>query len=264
MAEIIYTTTNLVTTSVDCELPLLLTCPHGGNSLPPDVDERQDTKYPIECKQENWKFEKKSDLYSKSIVRGIADKISKLAKQKPCVVMAEFDRLFIDCNRPKPCAYDDSDAEIYYDTYFEKIGDFLQKMPEESGTTGLLFMFDIHSTGGIENKPGIDIFIGTDRTKSIQPLLALDPQALWNPQHGLIKLLTKNGCCVTWPGKESDQESWDGGYTVQQYGTSGDVHLLNVIQFEIGPEVREDKYLRELLEWNLAKLTEFVFRYSGL
>jgi N-formylglutamate amidohydrolase len=162
-------------------MPVILTCPHDGTETPPGVQARKREATPDECQ-----FTIKSDLQTAFITQSLAQKILDLTGLSPYVVMARFDRKFIDANRPRSpvnCAFTDPDAQPFYDEYHDRIAGFVEEIRVQNGNRG--FLFDIHGKILIPADPA-DIYLGTDQGKSLLP--GFDRASIFT-QHGLQGLL---------------------------------------------------------------------------
>ena len=172
MGRIEYSKTRLVSRHRGT-LPVLLTCPHDGDEVPPGVPKR--TVSPPGCPP----LELDRDLRTRAVTTGIAERLLDLTSEAPSVVIAEYDREYIDANRSEACAFEHSEqpsnAQQFYDEYHNTISQFIDDIREENGGLGLLF--DIHGTGGIEGTPA-DLYLGTVNGCTVARLLRADPQAL--------------------------------------------------------------------------------------
>jgi len=145
-------------------MPVILTCPHDGNKEPPGVEERKKAATPDGCQ-----FTTKSDLQTALITQSVAEKILDLTDLSPYVVMASFDRKFIDANcarSPVNCAFTDPAARPFYDQYHNRIADFVNEIRGQNDNQG--FLFDIHGKVEIPEDPA-DIYLGTDNGGSLLP-----------------------------------------------------------------------------------------------
>jgi N-formylglutamate amidohydrolase len=136
-------------------LPVLLACPHGGDEVPPGVPRR--TASPPDCPP----LELDRDLRTREITTGIAQRLLDLTGEAPSVVIAGYDREYIDANRSAACAFEPaqpSDAQRFYDEYHNTIRRFIDEIRAENDGLGLLF--DIHGTGGLGETPA-DLYLGT-------------------------------------------------------------------------------------------------------
>lgn len=238
-------------------LPVTLTCPHDGDKQPPDVpDERTGQGLPSGCD-----FSTTRDLNTGTITTGVAKRLLDIYGEAPYVVMADFNRDFIDANRADltpNCAYEVPNAKPYYDEYHNTIRAFIAEIRAENGGLGLLF--DIHGTAGIAEEPA-DLYLGTDDGGTIERLLKVDPQAMGR-RRSLHSLLTAAGYAVLpTPPNLSVPSALNGGYTVKTYGSSH-ADGLDAIQLEIDDRLRSVSEVREHFIDHLAyAIGSLVARY---
>ena len=94
MRNIAYTE-HLLVSRYQGAIPVLLTCPHGGDKQPPGVpDRRTGVELPSDCR-----FETDTDRFTRTITRGVAQVLFDVFGEAPYVVIANFDRAYIDANR---------------------------------------------------------------------------------------------------------------------------------------------------------------------
>ena len=208
-------------------IPILFTCPHGGEDTLDNSLLRHEMNYPSSCVCCE-KFETESDLRTKDLTNSIADKVNILSQGIVRRKIAHIDRLYIDFNRDVECAIEPSKnktAENEYHKYHKEILREIKEMHAQD-PNGLSFLFDIHGTGlkKIRDSNGvlqpIDIIIGTDEERSIHALMERDSHVWWNNDHGLIGLL-KNKQIKVWPpnaNEELKNTKLDGGYTIKTFG----------------------------------------------
>src|SRR4029077_15136730 len=122
-------------------LPAILTCPHGGDKEPPGVPhKRTGVELPADCR-----VEANHDRFNRTIPRGVAQLLFDVFGEAPYVVIADFDRAFIDANSRAPeCAFEDPDARPFFDEYHNTVRSLVDKIRADHGGLGLLF--DIHGT----------------------------------------------------------------------------------------------------------------------
>src|SRR5262245_8775590 len=118
-------------------LPVILSCPHGGDEQPEDVSDERDESNP-DCRP----IKKKSDLRTREITTGVAQRLLDIFGEAPYVVIAEFHRKYIDANREADCAYEVSAAQQYFDEYHNTLRNYVDEIRAKTGGVGLLF--DIH------------------------------------------------------------------------------------------------------------------------
>ena len=192
-------------------LPVILTCPHGGDEKPSEVtDERTGEGIPSDCN-----FEPSGDRETRTITTGVAQQLLEIFGEAPYVVIAEFHRKYIDANRsagPIPnCAFEHPEAQQYYDEYHNTIREFINEIRADNGGLGLLF--DIHGTAGIAEDPA-DLYLGTVGGDTIKRLLKADPHAL-SRRRSLRGFLTAAGHVVS----PTEHAKLRGGFTVRTYGS---------------------------------------------
>lgn len=247
MWQIKYRVNNLVS-SHRGTLPVILTCPHDGEAQPPGVLKHTGQGLPAGCN-----FETDRDLQTRTITTAVAQRLLDVYSEAPYAVMADFNRDYIDANRPDAnstpnCAYEMPIAEPFYDEYHNTIRAFIAEIRAENGGLGLLF--DIHGTAGVAGDPTV-IFLGTDDGKTIKRLLDIDPQAMCR-RRSLHGFLTAAGYAVapTPPGL-SVPPKLNGGYTVQIYGSSN-ADGLDAFQLEIVRALRTNSQARAAFIEHLA------------
>jgi N-formylglutamate amidohydrolase len=240
MRQIEYSETRLVSRHQGT-LPVLLTCPHDGVEVPAGVPER--TGPTPECPP----FETDRDLCTRVVTTGIAQRLLDLTGEAPSIVIAEYNRKYIDANRSAACAFEQSAqpsaAQQFYDEYHNTIRQFIDGIRAENGGLGLLF--DIHGTGGIEGAPAA-LYLGTVNGRTVERLRGADPQAMQR-RRSLRGFLEAAGYAVV-----AEAPQLIGGYTVRTYG-SHNPDGLDAIQIEIILELRECPSDRETLIENLAQ-----------
>lgn len=214
-------------------MPVILTCPHDGTEQPDDVSERKEE---AGCGP----LIKKSDLETAFITKSVAQKILDLTGLSPYVVVASFDRKFIDANRPKNCAFTDPKAEPFYDEYHNRIAGFVDEIRLQNANRG--FLFDIHGKKEIPEDPA-DFYLGTDNGGSLLPEFDRVNIFLQHGLQGLLKSVRRETGPAPAPifqyrlspaeAGAPENSSVDGGFTVQRYGV-----FINSIQIEIADTIR--------------------------
>lgn len=242
MWQVPYTTARLVSRHRGT-LPVLISCPHGGSEQPDGVSERDGSATPAGCD-----FEKKSDLNTRDIALGVAQRLVDLFGEAPYVVIADYHRKYIDANRSPQCAYESAAAQPFYDEYHATLRGFVDDIRADNAGLGLLF--DIHGTAGIPGDAA-DVFLGTDNGHSVARLLAADPQALFR-RRSLRGFLEAAGRIVAphAPG-EAEPATLAGGFTTRTYG-SAHADGIDAMQLEIINPLRTDPALRAPLVEELA------------
>jgi N-formylglutamate amidohydrolase len=235
-------------------LPVILSCPHGGDEKPEGVPERAGSD--PDCRP----ISKKRDNHTREITTRVAQRILDIFGEAPYVVIAEFHRKYIDANRERKCAYEVPAAQKFYDEYHNTLRRFVDDIRAETGGVGLLF--DIHGTLVIAEDEA-DLYLGTDNKKTVARLLQFDPQALWRHRSLRGYLGPEAAGYIISPKRPDipENKEVDGGHTVKTYGSSKP-DGVDAIQFEIASTLRDDRDKRAALIENLAyAFGNFAARY---
>jgi N-formylglutamate amidohydrolase len=237
MWQIDYRVSNLVS-SHRGTLPVLITCPHGGNAIPGGVPtDRTGQGLPANCD-----FESSRDLFTRELTRGIAQRVLELFGEAPYVVIADFDRKRIDANRRRECAFELAAAAPFYDEYHATLRTFVDEIRADNGGLGLLF--DIHGTAGIAGDPA-DVFLGTADGQTVARLLQADPHALLR-RRSLRGFLQAAGLVVSPSQASPEVPKLSGGFSVRTYGSSN-ADGLDAMQLEITTPHRTEPDKRQAL-----------------
>lgn len=242
-------------------MPVILTCPHDGTKSPPGIGERSEDNTPASCQFTNLR-----DLETAQITEAVAQKIFDLTGLSPYVVIASFNRRFIDANRPVECAFTDSAARPFYDEYHKRITGYVNEIRVQNANHG--FLFDIHGKRLIESDPA-DIYLGTDSGGSLLPGFDRDNLFMQHGFAGLLKSVRRESEGAPAPpvfqyrispanAEAPENASVDGGFTVRHYGA-----FINSIQVELADTVRLDDQKRLFVVEDLAfSIINFVRRYA--
>jgi N-formylglutamate amidohydrolase len=234
MWTITYEETNLVSRHRGT-IPAILTCPHGGDKQPPGVpNPRTGVGLPSDCP-----FEPNTDRFTRTITRGVAQALFDVFGEAPYDVIANFDRAFIDANRRDSdnCAFEDQDAQPFYDEHHNTIRNFVDEIRAENGGLGLLF--DIHVTIQIDDDPA-QVYLGTRNRDAISNLLSRDSLAM-SRRRSLPGLLREADYAVS----AKFPETLQGGFTLKTYGSSN-ADGVDAIQIEIESNLRTDDSKRDV------------------
>jgi N-formylglutamate amidohydrolase len=235
-------------------LPIILTAPHGGRDPIPGIPARDITNPPKAPKRYVTSSDRNSDL----ITQGIAKEIQALIGKDPYVVMARFQRKFIDPNRPPDIAYDSPASAPFYEYYHRSVRQFVDEIRARY-PAGLLI--DIHTQGKI---PG-SLVRGTLNGRAVTRLLArAGIDAVTGPR-GLFGQLETNGFSVfptndVLPGGKSEDGGFNGGYTVATYG-SHHANGIDAVQFEFGITYRQDAELGSTVKRAAKSIVVFYEAY---
>lgn len=239
-------------------MPVILTCPHDGSESPPNVRERTSAATPEGC---NFTIARDSD--TADITEAVAQKILDMTGLSPYVVIARFHRRFIDANRRVGCAFIDSDAQLFYDEYHNRIAGYVDQILSQNHNRG--FLFDIHGTGVIDDDPA-DIYLGTANGSTLLPSFDRSSLFMQHGLHGLLKWARHQ------PRREpmfqyrvspvneavAETSEVNGGFTIRNYGSS-----INSIQVELASTVRDNGEKQAFVVEDLASaISNFVRRHA--
>jgi N-formylglutamate amidohydrolase len=213
-------------------LPILLTAPHGGRDAIPGIALRDVKAKP---RLEDWRKYggaiAEADTNSHILALRVAAEIGKLTGKEPYLVVAKFSRKYIDANRPPELALDDPKALPYYGYYQDAIRRFVEEI---RGRYPAGVLLDVHTQA-----KGPDVLMrGTQNGRAVARLTQrAGAESITGPS-GLFGLLERNGFKV-FPGNDvppqgrSEDAGFNGGYTVQIYG-SHKADGIDAVQLEFG------------------------------
>jgi N-formylglutamate amidohydrolase len=234
-------------------LPLLILASHGGDEPVPGV--------PVRTQGVNTQ-----DARTKDLAQALAARLASDLGETPYMVIADFHRRYIDANRSPANAFEHPSAETHYLIYHQSIRAFVESIRGEFPEGALLL--DLHGQGA---EPAT-IHRGTQNGRTVQSMLHRHGEASMVGEQSFLGQLQAAGYTVYPPntplGQPREAPAWNGGYTVQTYG-SHHPDGIDAIQLEFGADLRRQAYL-ETMAQDLAQalavfLAQFVFsqRKSG-
>ena len=155
LAQSAFETERLLTLTTG-KLPLVLVAPHGGREAIPEIGVRTGNGVP--------QFKTGRDHNTAELAAAIAAKLGEISGAKPFLVIARFDRKYIDANRPFTEAYEAREAQPYYAAFHSAVDKACEQIRNVWGR-GLLL--DLHGQGAEANV----IFRGTRHGKSVADLV---------------------------------------------------------------------------------------------
>lgn len=208
-------------------LPVIVSAPHGGRTKVPGVPERLGVGVA--------QFATGLDSFTAELADLFAGELEKKLGGKPWVVIARFERKFIDANRPPAGAYESDAAKPYYDAYHGPLEAACKAVKDTHGR-GLLL--DIHGQGTYPDT----ICRGTQNGKSIKLLKERYGWAAVTGKRSVLGQMERGGYKVL-PKCDADESTKEdpkyvGGYMVQTYG-SHTGYAIDAIQFEFGTRLRD-------------------------
>ncbi len=204
-------------------LPIILSAPHGGRQSIPGVPVRRGSGVA--------QFVTGRDNNTDELAETIALELEKRLNGKPFLVVARFERKYLDANRSSETAYESKEAKPYYDGYHSALREAHERVSREWGRGMLL---DIHGQGAEEEA----IYRGTGNGKSVVSLTQHFGTAAITGPRSIFGQLEKMGYKILPSIKEPQRETrYVGGYIVQTYG-SHRASGIDAIQLEIGTKLR--------------------------
>jgi N-formylglutamate amidohydrolase len=209
-------------------LPLIIAAPHGGRTAVLGVPVRRGVGVA--------QFTIERDGNTAEIAEIVAGKIYARLGAKPFLVVAQFERRFVDANRPENGAYEAAAAKPYYDAYHGALESAVSQVRARWGG-GLLL--DIHGQSAERDA----IFRGTDNGRSVTAMREKHGgEALTGPESILGQLAAKGYRIL--PDVAGNEREWryTGGYTTRTYGSHRGTQI-DAMQLELGADLRARKNL---------------------
>jgi N-formylglutamate amidohydrolase/glutamine amidotransferase PdxT len=230
-------------TTLEGELPILLSAPHGGREMPPGVLPRQGKKVSH--------FNTKADADTDQLTEELAAAIAEITGKRPYVVIARFHRKFIDANRPPESAYETDEAKPVYDAYQHALADARRKIMDRWGSGILL---DIHGQAAEAET----IFRGTQDGETTAHLVSRFGKEALTGEKSLFGQLAKLGFKVSpAAGTEEKESKYTGGHIVTTYGSSSG-GTFDAIQLELGNDLRSDSVRTQTANRMAHAITTFA------
>jgi N-formylglutamate amidohydrolase len=220
-------------------LPIILSAPHGGRQSIPGVPVRRGAGV--------IQFATGRDNNTDELAETIAVRLEQRFNAKPFLIVARFERKYLDANRPTESAYESREAKPYYDGYHNALQEAHDQVSREWGR-GLLL--DIHGQGTQAEA----IYRGTGNGKTVVSLTQRFGTEAITGTKSIFSQLELMGYKVLPSATESQKEQrYVGGYIVQTYGSHRG-RGVDAIQLEIGTKLRA----RAILERTATDLAEAI------
>lgn len=225
-------------------LPIVVIAPHGGREAVPGIEIRQGKGVA--------QFKTGRDSNTAELAEAIATKLGEKLGAQPFLVVARFDRKYIDANRHSDQAYEAAEARPYYAAFHMAVDQACKQIRKVWGR-GLLL--DIHGQAAEADV----IFRGTSQGKSVADLLqTFGQQALTGPQ-SVLGQLAERGYRIMPAGNEPELR-YIGGHTTQTYG-SHRTNGIDAIQLEFGSHLRARANLDKTAADLAAAIAVFAKEY---
>ena len=230
-------------------LPIILSAPHGGRQSIPGVAVRRGLAVA--------QFATGRDNNTDELTETIGVELEKKLNGKPFLIVARFERKYLDANRPSQSAYESAQVKLYYDDYHNALREAHGRVSREWGR-GLLL--DIHGQGAEAEA----IYRGTGNGKTVASLTQrFGTQAIVGPK-SIFGQLERMGYKVLPSTTHSHKEQrYVGGYIVQTYGSNRG-RSVDAIQLEIGTKLRARANLRRTASDLAEAIAVFAQAYLPL
>ncbi|AWM41004.1 N-formylglutamate amidohydrolase [Gemmata obscuriglobus] len=207
-------------------LPIIISAPHGGRKPVPELPLRVGTGLN--------NFQTVRDENTAELTEKLAAELEEILDGKPWVVIARFERKYLDANRSSEQGYESDKAKPYYDAYHAPLEAACKAVREKHGR-GLLL--DIH---GQALHPGA-ICRGTQNLKTVKLLRDRDGMAALRGKYSVLGRMEKHGYKVL-PAADAEEGTkeepqFNGGYIINHYG-SHTAFAIDAIQLELGSHLR--------------------------
>lgn len=240
-------------------LPIILTAPHGGREAIPGIKPRRAGGAAITWNGSKWGgFVVGGDTRTDALAQRVALEIRKLTGKEPYLVVAKFERKYVDPNRPSALAFDDAAARPYYDYYHQSIRRFVDEIREKY-PAGLLL--DVHSQGKFPDA----IVRGTRNGLTVKWLVRRNGVEAVTGPNGLFGQLEARGFKV-FPGNDvpprgnGEDARLNGGYTVFNYGGE-DPRGIDAMQLEFGSKYQQKAVLDKSAQAAARAIVAFYEAY---
>jgi N-formylglutamate amidohydrolase len=225
-------------------LPIILAAPHGGHDPIPGVGTRRGVGVA--------QFVTGRDHNTGELAGRIAVKLRERLGAMPFLVIATFDRKYVDANRASENAYEAEEARPYYEAYHHRLDDCCQHVRQRWGH-GLLL--DIHGQSSEVDA----IFRGTNNLKSVTALAQRFGKAAVTGACSIMGVLETRGYRVIPTNRDGEREQrYSGGYTTRTYGSHRGT-CVDAIQLEFGAHLRS----RPSLERTATDVARAIAVFAG-
>jgi N-formylglutamate amidohydrolase len=208
-------------------LPVIISAPHGGRKKVPDVPERVGTGLT--------NFHTVRDENTAELTEKFVAELEKALDGKPWVVIARFERKYLDVNRAPEEGYENEKAKPYYTAYHDALAAACKAVKEKFGRGILL---DIHGNAVYPNA----ICRGTQNLKTVALLKEREGMVAIRGKNSILGRMERFGYKVV-PSTDSDDKTkeeskFTGGHIVATYG-SHTAFAIDAIQLEFGTAFRD-------------------------
>jgi len=229
-------------------VPIILSAPHGGREPISGI--------PVRKGQGVRHFTTERDSNTAELAEQVALTLASYLRARPFLVVARFERKYIDANRAPGDAYENHNAAPYYDAYHRAFRD-ASTQTRGGWRRGLLL--DLHGQGAERET----IFRGTAQGLSVTELERRFGREAITGAKSILGYLAAKGYKIA-PGSMSGQEvRFTGGFIIRNYG-SHDPDGIDAIQLELGAMLRERRNLKRTSDDLAEAIAVFAKEYLPL
>ena len=229
-------------------LPIILAAPHGGREPIPGISVRRG--------QGVAQFATERDSNTAELAEQISTTLARQMGAPPFLVVARFERKYVDANRAPGDAYESPKARPYYDAYHRALEESCNRVRNRWGR-GLLL--DLHGQGAEKEI----IFRGTANGKSVAELERRFGREALTGGKSILGQLVSKGYKVA-PDFASDKElRYTGGFTIRNYG-SHRANGIDALQLELGTTLRDRRNLKRTADDLAEAIAVFAKRFLSL
>lgn len=229
------------------DIPIILSVPHSGTRPVSGIEPRKNDG--------TADFTTVRDVNTHQLARKLQAALEKRLGGKPYVVIARFDRKYIDANRPATRAYDQPQSKPHYDAYHQALADARADVLKRWGT-GLLL--DVHGQSAEVDA----IFRGTSQLKTVAALRQRAGDAALTGPESLFGQLQKKGYRVIPDPGATDQKEprFSGGHIIRAHGSHNE-RGIDAIQLEFGSKLRARDRLDQTADDVADAVAAFAKKY---
>ncbi len=229
-------------------VPIVISAPHGGRFAIADVPLRTG---PGQDRAPG-KFVTATDTNTDRLALAIAAAVEKKLG-KPHLVLAEFQRKYLDVNRPVSLGAEHQISQDLHAKYYAHLDAACKAVQQKFGR-GLLL--DIHGQSSVADT----VFRGTNHGKTVTLLKQRFGEKAHNGPESFFGLLEKMGVKGYTEKNGKERAGFTGGFIVQTFG-SHQANGIDAIQLEFGSNYRKRDAIEQVASQIADAIADYHQRY---